>query len=182
MDEEIVLSDFEKKRIIEAVLFAAGYPVTFEKLAEVMHTDTADIERVVREYAEEYNRTELARGIQLLILGKACQLVTNEVFSDYVREVLGVKSGGNLSRSSLETIAIIAYNQPVTRMYVEQVRGVDSTYAIGILLDRGLIKEVGRLDVPGRPHLYGTTEAFLRVFGLSSLDELPPLADRSEEI
>jgi len=181
MDEEIVLTDQEIKRITEAVLFAAGYPVTFDKLAEVTHTDAARIEKLVKEYAEEYNKTELPRGVQLLILGKACQLVTNEVFSDYVREALGVKSGGNLSRSSLETIAIIAYNQPVTRMYIEQVRGVDSTYAIGILLDRGLIKEVGRLDVPGRPHLYGTTEAFLRVFGLSSLDELPPLTERSDD-
>ena len=147
----------------------------------MLHTDVETVEKIVKEYSDEYNKTELARGVQLLVLGKACQLVTNEVFSEYVKEALGVKEGGNLSRSSLETIAIIAYNQPVTRMYVEQVRGVDSTYSIGILLDRGLIKEVGRLDVPGRPHLYGTTEAFLRVFGLSSLDDLPPLTDRSED-
>ena len=96
MDEEIVLTDQEIKRITEAVLFAAGYPVTFDKLAEVTHTDAARIEKLVKEYAEEYNKTELPRGVQLLILGKACQLVTNEVFSDYVREALGVKSGGKI--------------------------------------------------------------------------------------
>ena len=115
------------------------------------------------------------RGIQLLILGNACQLVTKEVYADYVKAALGVRDGGNLSKASLETLAIIAYNQPATRSYVEQVRGVDSSYSIGVLLEHELIEEKGRLDVPGRPRLYGTTEAFLRTFGLSTPDELPPL-------
>ena len=115
------------------------------------------------------------RGIQLLILGNACQLVTKEVYADYVKAALGVRDGGNLSKASLETLAIIAYNQPATRSYVEQVRGVDSSYSIGVLLEHELIEEKGRLDVPGRPRLYGTTEAFLRTFGLSAPDELPPL-------
>ena len=149
MDEK-VLSPDEIKRISEAALFAAGYPLTFEKLGEVM-------------------------GIQLLILGNACQLVTKEVYADYVKAALGVRDGGNLSKASLETLAIIAYNQPATRSYVEQVRGVDSSYSIGVLLEHELIEEKGRLDVPGRPRLFGTTEAFLRTFGLSTPDELPPL-------
>lgn len=163
------------KRITEAVLFAAGHPVTFAKLAEVMNTDVDEIRRVVEEYKNEYDAAELPRGIQLLVLGNACQLVTKEVFSDYIKNALGIKDGGNLSRASLETLAIIAYNQPVTRGYVEQVRGVESSYSLGVLLERELICEAGRLEVPGRPRLYATTEKFLRVFGLGSIDELPPI-------
>ena len=93
-----------------------------------------------------------------------------------IKAALGVKDGGNLSKASLETLAVIAYNQPVTRAYIDQVRGVDSAYSIGVLTERELITEMGRMDVPGRPRLYGTTEVFLRVFGLSDISELPPLA------
>ncbi len=165
----------EAKRILEAVLFAAGYPVTFEKLGAVLGISAKEAESIVREYAAEYDASGLPRGIQLLILGKACQLVTKEVFAPYVKEALGVKDGGNLSKASLETLAVVAYNQPVTRAYIEQVRGVDSSYSVGVLTERELIEEKGRMDVPGRPRLYGTTETFLRVFGLSDLSELPPL-------
>ncbi len=165
----------EAKRILEAVLFAAGHPVTFEKLSEVIGIPKEEVEDLAREYAAEYDTSGLPRGIQLLILGKACQLVTKEVFAPYIKEALGVKDGGNLSKASLETLAVVAYNQPVTRSYIEQVRGVDSSYSVGVLVERELIEEKGRMDVPGRPRLYGTTEAFLRVFGLSDISELPPL-------
>lgn len=181
MDEEKILTSSEMKRIIEAVLFAAGHPVTFEKLAEVMGTTEDEVKKTVLEYRDEYDAGDLPRGVQLLVLGKACQLVTKEVFSDYIKAALGIKDGGNLSRASLETLAIIAYNQPVTRSYIEQVRGVDSAYSVGVLLERELIREEGRLEVPGRPRLYGTTEAFLRIFGLSSLEELPPIKTGSGE-
>lgn len=172
--DEKVLSPDEIKRIAEAVLFAAGYPLTFEKLGQVMGISEARVREVIDEYKKEYD-SDTMRGIQLLILGNACQLVTKEVYADYVKAALGVRDGGNLSKASLETLAIIAYNQPATRSYVEQVRGVDSSYSIGVLLEHELIEEKGRLDVPGRPRLYGTTEAFLRTFGLSAPDELPPL-------
>ncbi len=165
----------EAKRILEAVLFAAGYPVTFEKLSAVIGIPAEEVKALAREYAGEYDASGLPRGIQLLILGKACQLVTKEVFAPYIKEALGVKDGGNLSKASLETLAVIAYNQPVTKAYIEQVRGVDSSYSVGVLVERELIEEKGRMDVPGRPRLYGTTEAFLRVFGLSDVSELPPL-------
>jgi segregation and condensation protein B len=167
----------EAKRILEAILFAAGHPVTFEKLSEVLGIPSEEVEALVSEYAVEYESCGLPRGIQLLILGKACQLVTKEVFAPYVKEALGIKDGGNLSKASLETLAVVAYNQPVTRAYIEQVRGVDSSYSVGVLCDRGLIEPVGRLDVPGKPVLYATTEAFLRCFGLNSLDEIGSLGN-----
>jgi segregation and condensation protein B len=176
MDEEKILTIEEKKRILEAVLFAAGHPVTFKKLAEVIGIGEKEVAALVAQYATEYESCGLPRGIQLLQLGNACQLVTKEVFAPYIKEALGVKDGGNLSKASLETLAVIAYNQPVTRSYIDQVRGVDSAYSIGVLIDRELITEMGRMDVPGRPRLYGTTEVFLRVFGLSNISELPPLA------
>ena len=176
MDEEKFLTSEEIKRILEAVLFAAGHPLTFAKLAEVIGVSEKEIARLVSEYADEYESCGLPRGIQLLQLGNACRLVTKEVFAPYVKQTLGVKDGGNLSKASLETLAVIAYNQPVTRAYIDQVRGVESAYSIGVLMERDLITEMGRLDVPGRPRLYGTTEVFLRVFGLSDISELPPLA------
>lgn len=175
-DEEKLLTPEEIRRIVEAVLFAAGHPVTFAKLSEVTGVPEDEMRALVSEYAAEYEACGLPRGIQLLTLGGACQLVTKEVFAPYIKAALGVKDGGNLSKASLETLAIIAYNQPVTRAYIDQVRGVDSAYSIGVLVERELIEEKGRMDVPGRPRLYGTTEAFLRVFGLSDLSELPPLS------
>lgn len=174
-DEEKTLTREEIKRILEAILFASGHPVTFIKLSEVIGVPEEEIRQITSEYAEEYETCGLPRGIQLLTLGKACQLVTKEVFSEYIKAALGIRDGGNLSKASLETLAIIAYNQPVTRAYIDQVRGVDSSYSVGVLVERELIEEKGRMDVPGRPRLYGTTEAFLRVFGLSDLSELPPL-------
>ena len=113
------------------------------------------------------------RGIQLLTFPDACQLSTKEVFAPYIREALGIKRGGNLSASSLEVLAVVSYNQPVTRSFIDNIRGVDSSYAVTSLLDKGLIEACGRLEAPGRPMLYQTTEKFLRVFGLSSLADLP---------
>lgn len=169
MDEEKIITREEAKRILEAVLFAAGHPVTFAKLAEVIGMDEDEIKSLVSEYSVEYEACGLPRGIQLLTLGNACQLVTKEVFAPYIKNALGIKDGGNLSKASMETLAIIAYNQPVTKAYIEQVRGVDSSYSVGVLAERELIEEKGRMDVPGRPRLYGTTETFLRIFGLSDI-------------
>ena len=157
------------KRAVEAILYAAGYPVKYEKLSEVIGLPQRDLRNLVESMSREYDN----RGIQLLMFPDACQLCTKEIISHYIREALGIKRGGNLSASSLEVLAVVAYNQPVTRAYVDVVRGVDSAYAVTSLLDKGLIEAVGRLDAPGRPMLYGTTEKFLRVFGLSSLADLP---------
>ena len=157
------------KRAVEAILYAAGYPVKYEKLSEVIGLPQRDLRNLVEAMSHEYED----RGIQLLLFPDACQLCTKEIFAPYIREALGIKRGGNLSASSLEVLAVVAYNQPVTRAYVDVVRGVDSAYAVTSLLDKGLIEAVGRLDAPGRPMLYGTTEKFLRVFGLNSLADLP---------
>ena len=157
------------EQAIEAILFAAGYPVKYEKLSEVIGLPQRDIRNITARMAEGYKE----RGIQLLLYPDTCQLTTKEVFAPYIREALGIKRGGNLSASSLEVLAVVAYNQPVTRSYVDIIRGVDSSYAVTSLLDKGLIEAVGRLDAPGRPMLYGTTDKFLRVFGLNSLADLP---------
>lgn len=163
------------KRIIEAVLFAAGHPVTYDKLAAVTEIPAYEIKNIVREMTEIYENPNRPSGISLLIFENECQLCTKSEFEPYIREALGIKRGGNLSASSLEVLAVIAYNEPVTRSFVDTVRGVDSAYIVNRLNDKGLIKVCGRLDVPGRPLLYKTTDVFLRCFGLDSLESLPKI-------
>ncbi len=156
---------------IEAILYAAGHPVTYAKLAEVLGLSAKDTKRMVRHMAEAYETP--GHGISLLIFDESCGFCTKEEFAPYIREALDIRRGGNLSASSMETLAVVAYNQPVTRTYIDAIRGVDSNYSVNSLIDKELIEVVDRLDAPGRPMLYGTTEKFLRVFGLNSLSELP---------
>ena len=158
------------REAFEAILFAAGQPMPYEKLAHALGITEEEAAACADELALSYE----GRGIQLIRVGDGCQLVTREKYLPYIRTALGVRRGGNLSRASLETLAIIAYNQPVTRSYIDEVRGVDTGYVVSSLVEKGLIASKGRLDVPGRPTLYGTTDAFLRVFGLERLDQLPP--------
>lgn len=172
MQNEIDIN--KKMEIVEAVLFAAGHPVTYDKLADILEITPSAAKELVALYEEKYNNTDLPRGVQLIRFDKACQLCTKSEYESYVKLALGIKQGrGNLSNSSLEVLAIIAYHQPVTRAYIEQVRGLDSSYSIAVLTEKNLIEKKGRLDVPGRPSLYGTTLDFLRCFGLTSLDQLP---------
>ena len=159
------------KPALEAILFAAGYPVGFEKLSATLGISPDEVKELADELKGEFD----GRGIKLLVFDDACQLCTKEEFIDLIRDVLGVRRGGNLSKSSMETLAIVAYHQPVTRSYVEQIRGMDSAYAVNNLTDKKLIEVCGRLDAPGHPSLYRTTDDFLRVFGLNSLAELPPV-------
>ena len=163
------------KAILEAVLFAAGYPVRYEILADAAECDVEAVKKILAEMADSCSRADSSRGIQLVLLPETAQLCTKEAYADKIRTALGVKQGGNLSRSSLETLAIVAYHQPVTRSYIESVRGIDSSYAVNNLIDKKLIEVCGRLDAPGRPALYRTTDEFLRVFGITSLDMLPPM-------
>ena len=158
---------------IEAILYAAGYPVKYSKLAEVLGLDEKNTKSIVEHMSEEYNGDKSKKGLNLLVFDETCQFCTKEQYAPYIREALGIKRGGNLSASSMEVLAVVAYNQPVTRSFVDQVRGVDSSYAVNSLIDKNLIEACGRLDAPGRPMLYMTTEKFLRVFGINSLSELP---------
>lgn len=167
---------------IEAILFAAGYPVELEKLATVLQLSKKEVKARVDAMIPTYQ----SRGIQLIYLGQAVQLCTREEHEELIRAALGIRGGGSLSPSMTEVLAIIAYHQPVTRAFIEQVRGVDSSYAINMLGEKHLIECVGRLEVPGRPMLYATTSDFLRSFGLETLDQLPqtelpePLAGPSD--
>lgn len=173
---------------LEAILFAAGHPVGFDKLSAVIGLPPKDIRTLALNMAAQYNAEDSPRGLNLLVFDDSCQLCTKERFSPYIREALGIRRGGNLSVSSLEVLAVVAYNQPVTRAFVDAVRGVDSSYAVSSLIDKALIEPAGRLDAPGRPVIYRTTEKFLRVFGLSSITELPaaerlvPTAEGEREI
>ena len=162
---------------LEAVLFAAGHPMSYSTLARVFEMTPGEVKTKVLEYAKDYNATSFPRGVILLTYPDSCQLSTKQFYLTEIRNALGIKKSGTLSTSSMETLAIIAYNQPVTRFFVDTLRRVDSSYAMTNLLDRGLIESKGRVDAPGRPMLYGTTKDFLRCFGLSDLDELPGTSD-----
>ena len=166
---EAVLTDGEKMQAIEAILFASGDPVPCEKICGVLSLSKKQLGALIDAMLPKYE----GRGITLIRVGEALQLCTQEECRWAVRQALGIR-GGTLSASMMEVLAIVAYNQPVTRAFIEQVRGVDCSYAIGALTEKGLIGCVGRLEVPGRPLLYGTTDGFLRSFGISDLSELPP--------
>ena len=157
--------------VIEAVLFAAGYPVPYERLSELTESSETLVREAVSALSEKYRAGEF--GIQVIEFDSECQMCTKEEYEAYVREALGIKQGGKLSNSSLEVLAIVAYHQPVTRSQIERIRGVDSSYAVSSLVMKKLIEEKGRLEVPGRPVLFGTTSDFLRCFGFSSLADLP---------
>ena len=167
---------------LEAILFAAGHPVTYATLARVFDMTPTKVKEKVIEYSLVYNSSVLLRGVVLLTYGDSCQLSTKQYYLSEIRDALGIKKTGSLSTSALETLAIVAYNQPVTRLFVDTLRRVDSSYAMNNLLDRGLIVSKGRLDAPGRPMLYGTTSDFLRVFGLSSIADLPKTTEELEEM
>ena len=155
----------------EAVLFAAGYPLTYEKLSETPLLSVEEVVKIVKELSEKYSSE--TRGLHLLVYDDSCQLCTREEYAPQIRVALGIKQGGRLSNSALETLAIVAYSQPVTRLQIEKIRGVDSQYAVASLCAKNLIEPKGRLELPGRPVIFGTTADFLRCFGISSLDELP---------
>ena len=164
----------------EAILFAAGEPVPAKRLAEALETDTATVAKVVDLLSDELD--ERGSGVCLKRLGDRYQLCTRSEHSDAVRKVLEIRRNTPLSQAAFEVLAVVAYNQPVTKAFVEQVRGVDCSGVMGSLAQKGLIEERGRLDLPGKPIVYGTTPAFLRCFCIESLDELPPLPGKEEPV
>lgn len=163
----------ELQRVIEAILFAAGERIDIARLAASLETDPAEVEKAADALADEYAFQR--RGIRILKLEKGYQMVSSGEMADYVTKTLETRKPPKLSSSQLETLTIIAYYQPATKAMVEQIRGVDSAYSVAALLNKKLIEEAGRLNVPGRPIQYKTTPDFLRTFGLTSLEELPPI-------
>ena len=163
----------ELQRAIEAILFAAGERIEISRLAMALEADEKDIEEAADALAGTLAFER--RGIRILRLDKGYQMVSSGEMAEYVTKALETRKPPKLSSSQLEALTIIAYYQPATKAMVEQIRGVDSSYSISALMNKKLIEEAGRLNVPGRPIQYKTTPDFLRTFGLSSLEELPPI-------
>jgi segregation and condensation protein B len=169
----------ETEAALEAILFAAGEPVGVERLCLALDLDRATADAVCQRLADQYSYER--RGLRLRRMDNAYQLCSAPEYADLVRKTLESRKPPKLSQPALEVLAIIAYYQPVTRAYIDQVRGVDSSYTVGLLLERELIEEAGRLAVPGRPIQYKTTKNFLRSFGLTCLEELPELPTAAAE-
>ncbi len=169
----------ELEGAIEGILFAAGDPVPVDRICFVLEQDKETVESVCQRLADQYSYDR--RGIRLVKLEHSWQMCSAPEYADSIRKTLESRKPAKLSQPALEVLSIIAYFQPVTRAYIEQVRGVDSSYTVGLLLERELICEAGRLSVPGRPMQFRTTKNFLRAFGLSSLDDLPELPSSTQE-
>ena len=169
----------ELEAALESILFASGEPVTVERLCLGLEVDRVTLDAAARRLMDQYSYER--RGIRLIRMDSSYQLCSAPEFAGYVRKTLESRKPARLSQPALEVLAIIAYYQPVTRAYIDQVRGVDSAYTVGLLLERELIEEAGRLQVPGRPMQFRTTKNFLRTFGISTLEELPDLPESEQE-
>ncbi|MEG0777586.1 MAG: SMC-Scp complex subunit ScpB [Oscillospiraceae bacterium] len=169
----------ENDYTIEAILFAAGEPVPAERIALVLGIDEDEVFESAKRLADEYSFRQ--RGVRLVRMGETLQLCSAPEYAQSIVRALERRKPPKLSQPALEVLAICAYFQPVTRAYVEQVRGVDSSYTMGVLLDRGLVEPCGKLDVPGRPSIYKTSDLFLRTMGITDLSELPKLPDMSTD-
>lgn len=170
----------ESIAIIEAVMFAHGDPITPEKLAEASGIDVETTAKLIEQLQRRYNVQE--SGLQVIRLNDGFQITTRPEYSSYIKSALETRKQQPLSQAAMETLSIIAYNQPVTKSFVEQVRGIDSSSVVNTLVERDLLEEAGRLDLPGRPVAYRTTDTFLRCFGISSLMELPPLPNQEGQL
>ena len=163
----------EVEAAVEAILFAAGEPLPIERICLALDLDRPTAEQVLQKLGDHYAYER--RGIRLVRMEDCYQLCSSHDYADLIRKAFEIRKTARLSQPALEVLTIVAYYQPTTRAYVDQVRGVDSSYTVSLLLERGFIEECGRLQVPGRPRLYRTTKKFLRDFHLSSLEELPEM-------
>ena len=163
----------EIEAAIEGILFASGEPVAVDRICVALDMDRSTVELVLQKLADHYSYER--RGIRLVRMEDTWQLCSAPEYGDIIRKAFEIRKPAKLSQPALEVLTIIAYYQPTTRAYVDQIRGVDSSYTVGLLLERKLIEECGRLQVPGRPHLYRTTKAFPRAFHLNSLEDLPEM-------
>lgn len=169
------------RNAIEAILFASGSSVEPSRIATALEISVSDAKKHLEKLKNEYEKAE--KGITIVRLKESYQMVTVKEYAPEIRKVMDLRRNTPLSQAALEVLAVIAYNQPVTKSFVEQIRGVDCSGVIGSLTAKDLIEEKGRLELPGRPLIYGTTENFLRCFNISSIEELPPLPedDKKEE-
>ena len=158
---------------VESILFASGEPIERKKLAEILEIEAERVDMIVDELRENYKNEN--RGFEILKLDNTYQMCSSPYYGEITKKALDHRRNTPLSNAAMEILSIVAYNQPVTKAYVEQIRGVDCFYGINALVEKGLIEEKGRMDAPGRPWLYGTTTDFLRCFGLQSLEQLPEL-------
>ena len=165
---------------VEAILFASGEPIEAEKLCEALGIVRKELDEIIERLCEKYDSDDC--GITLLKLNNSFQLATKEQYAQYIKSALEIKKNSVLSPAAMEALTIVAYNQPVTKGFIEHIRGVDSSGVVNSLVEKGLLAEAGRLDLPGRPIAYKTTDNFLRSLRLSSLDELPPLPDQQEQL
>ena len=173
------MSEINHKAAIEAILFASGDSVDAARLAQALDISVKEAKNAAEALMNEYQAAD--RGITIIRLNDAYQMVSVKEYAPQIRTVMDLRRNTPLSQAALEVLAVVAYNQPVTKAFVEQVRGVDCSGVIGSLTMKGLVEEKGRLELPGRPLLYGTTENFLRCFNLQSLDDLPPLPEEKSE-
>lgn len=167
------------KAAIEAILFASGSSVELSRIAQALEIKEKEAEKHISALMDDYSAQN--RGITIIKLDTAYQMVSCKEYAPQIRTVMDLRRNTPLSQAALEVLAVVAYNQPVTKAFVEQVRGVDCSGVIGSLTAKGLVEEKGRLELPGRPLLYGTTEHFLRCFNIPSIEELPPLPESEEE-
>lgn len=169
----------EEQRLgaLEAMLFAHGEPVALDKLADAMRCEPIQVQQLLEKLQRRYD--EQTSGLVLLNFEDRWQMATRPFYGEMVKRILDTRRNAPLSPAALEVLAVIAYNQPVSRSFIEQVRGVDSSSTVAKLMERGLIEEAGRLDLPGKPVAFRVTDTFLRVFGLNSLANLPPLHEDS---
>ena len=173
------MSELNIKAAIEAILFANGSSVETKRIAQALEITESQAEEHISALIDDYNGAN--RGITIIKLDDAYQMVSCKEYAPQIRTVMDLRRNTPLSQAALEVLAVVAYNQPVTKAFVEQVRGVDCSGVIGSLTAKGLVEEKGRLELPGRPLLYGTTENFLRCFNINSLEELPPLPETENE-
>lgn len=167
------------KPAIEAILFACGTPAELTKIAQALEIKEERAEELLKSLMDDYSSRK--SGIKIVRLGKSYQMCTEKEYAEIIRTVLDLRRNSPLSQAALEVLAIIAYNQPVTKAFVEQIRGVDCSGVVSSLVARELIEEKGRLELPGRPLIYGTTENFLRCFNVSDVSELPPLPQKNSD-
>ena len=165
----------EIEAAVEGILFASGEPVAVDRICVALDMDRSTVELVLQKLADYYSYER--RGIRLVRMEDTWQLCSAPEYGDIIRKAFEIRKPAKLSQPALEVLTIIAYYQPTTRAFVDQIRGVDSAYTMGLLQERKLIEECGRLQVPGRPHLYRTTKQFLRAFHLNSLEDLPEMPD-----